>query len=167
MKPARAQGFSLVELMLILVVLAVLAAVAAPSLGKLSSSRENVAATRLRSALIHAQLWAMSSGNATWVDFDASTESATVFVEDPTQPGKSNRVALIDPLTQAAMSIEIDFGGAGIQSVDIGSTNEVHFDAYGAPHNANGTALTTAGIINLNGGIRLTITPNTGLILIN
>ena len=152
---------------MIMVVLSILSGVAATSLGGLSSSRQNIAATRIRSALIHAQLWAMSSSNETWVNFDVGNDRVSVFVEDPANPGKGHRVALLDPLTRTAMSVEVGFGAAGIQGVDFDSTNEVHFDAFGIPHDADGDALTSDGIVSINGGITVRVTPNTGLISVD
>jgi len=150
-----------------MVVVGILSGIAATSLSGLSTSRQDVAVTRLRSALIHAQLWAQGSGKPTWMVFDAANDRATLFREDPNQPGKANRMAMLDPLTRAPMVLQLGLDGAGITSVSFGATNEVHFDALGLPHDANGTPLTADGLVGITGGNTVRVTRNTGLVSVD
>ena len=102
----QATGFTLTELALTLVVVAILSGVAATSLSGLASARQNVAATRIRTALVYAQEWARGSHNKTWVAFDVASDLISVFVENPSNPGKANRLTLSDPLTRSAMTLQ-------------------------------------------------------------
>ena len=117
---ARRDGFTLIELVVSMSVLALLAGVAVASLSGLATSRQNVAASRIRTTLIYAQEWAMGSANDTWVTFDVSNDLVSVFVEDPANPGKASRLTMTDPLTRAAMTLQLGTDGVGITSASIG-----------------------------------------------
>lgn len=162
-----ARGFTLIELTLILIAIPILSVVSVTSLSGLTTSRQNVAATQVRTALIYAQQWAIGSGNDTWVLFDAATDLVSVFVEDPANPGKANRLEMPDPLTRQPMTLQLGVDGAGIESVSIGSTSEVQFDALGVPYDANASLLTADGTVGVTGGLTVRITRNTGLITID
>lgn len=163
----RSVGFTLTELVVILAVIGLLAGAALPSLSGLSDARGNVAASRVRSALVFAQEWAMASTVSTWVAFDAADETAAVYVEDAANPGKANRVALTDPLSRTAMVVRLGDAGQGIDAVDFGATNEVQFDASGSPFDAGGTPLATDGTVTMAGGAVVRVTRNTGLVTID
>lgn len=155
------------ELLVMMVVVAILSGVAATSLSGLTSSQQDVAVTRARSALIHAQLWAIGSGTSTWVAFDTANDKVSVFCEDPSNLGKSNRIALLDPLSRNPIEIQLDRNATGIQSAAFGATSEVQFDALGIPHNANGVLLTSDGLVNFEGNIGLRVVRNTGFITVD
>ncbi|MGB0951609.1 MAG: pilus assembly FimT family protein [Planctomycetota bacterium] len=163
MKKAQ-HGFSLVELMLMLTVIGILSGVAVASLNGLTSSQQDVAAARVRSAVIHAQLWAISTGDSTWVQFDAGSDLVRLYCEDEGNPGKANRVAMLDPLTRSAMEIHLGNDSSGITSVDFDTTAEVQFDAQGLPYDADGALLTSDGVVGFTGGATLRVTRNTGYI---
>lgn len=162
--PQRASGFTLTELAMVLVVVALLSGMAVTSLSGLGSARQNVAATRVRTALVHAQEWAMGSHNTTWVAFDTASDLASVFVENPANPGKPNRVALSDPLTRSAMSIQFGSDGVGIEAVDFNGTAEVQFDSSGSPADALGNPLAVDGTVQVSGGGTVRVTRTTGLV---
>lgn len=164
---AVAAGFTLIELAVTLVVLATLAGMAVGSLDGLSSSRRDVAATRVRAVLIYAQEWARGSNDDTWVAFDPGSDLVSLYVEDPANPGKANRLALADPLTRGAMALQLGQDGVGIESADFGGTSEVAFDPLGVPYDANGLALSTDGTVVLTGGGALRVTRHTGLVTID
>ena len=159
-------GFTLIELTLILIAIPILSVVSVVSFSGLRSSRQDVAATRVRAALIYAQQWAVGSGNDTWVLFDSAKDQVSVFVEHPKMPGRADRLQMSDPLTRGPMTIQLGLDGAGIESVDIGATSEVQFDSLGVPHNAKGAALATDGTVGLTGQLTVRITKNTGLITV-
>jgi prepilin-type N-terminal cleavage/methylation domain-containing protein len=164
---ARGRGFTLIEVMIVMIVIGILSGLAMTSLNGLTTAGQNVAAIRIRTALSHAQLWAMSSGNNTWVAFDVPNERVSVFVEDPLQPGKANRLPMADPLTRSAMTVQLGTDSGGLLSAAIGATTEVEFDNSGIPYNANGVALTADGTIGVSGGLTIRVTQNTGLITID
>jgi prepilin-type N-terminal cleavage/methylation domain-containing protein len=162
-----ARGFTLTELVVVLVLTSVLAGVSVTSLNGLGSSRQNVAATRVRTAMVYAHEWAMDSGNDTWVAFDTTNDLVSVFVEDPGNPGKAGRLAMTDPLTHSPMTIQLGADGAGVDSADLGGTDEVHFDTLGIPRDSAGTILAADGTVGITGGITLRVTKNTGLVTVD
>ena len=155
------------ELVVVLVVVAILAGMAVTSLSALTTSRQNVAATRIRTALIYAQEWAMGTNNDTWVAFDVAGDLVSVFVEDPSNPGKANRLTMTDPLTRSAMSLQLGANGVGIESAGLGGTSEVQFDPSGIPYDANGAILTADGTVGVTGGRTVRVTKNTGLVTVD
>ena len=163
----RTGGFTLTELAILLTVVALLTGAAAPSLSGLGQARQDVAATRVKTALIYAQEWAIGSNNDTWVAFNVGGDLISVYVEDPGNPGKANRLALADPLTRSAMTLQLGSGGVGLTSASIGSTSEVQFDSEGTPYNADGLKLTSDGTVGITGGDTVRVTRNTGLITID
>jgi prepilin-type N-terminal cleavage/methylation domain-containing protein len=160
-------GFTLTELVTTLTVVLLLAVMAVPSLSGLAGARENVAAIRVRTVLAFAQEWASASGNATWVAFDTAADRATVYVENPSNPGKANRLAMTDPLTRSAMVLQLGESGVGLESADFGGTVEVHFDSLGRPRDANGVLLSADGTVGITGGGVVRVTRNTGLVTVD
>lgn len=161
-------GFTLIELVAVVAVAGVLAVVAAPSLANLGAAREDLAASRVRALLAFAQETAMASNTDTWVAFDTSAETATAWVEDAANPGKANRVALLDPLTRAQLVVTLGQAGhPGLSSADFGSTTEVQFDQDGVPYGAAGVALTADGTAQLDGGTTIRVRKTTGLVTVD
>jgi len=163
----EARGFTLVELVMTLVVVSILGVMAVTSLDGLTSSRQNVAATRIKAVLIFAQEWAMGSGNDTWVDFDEGSNLVSVYVEDASNPGRGNRLAMADPLTRSAMTIQLGTDGVGLEAVEFGGDEEVRFDQFGAPYDEDGDALSADGTVGLTGGGTIRVTKNTGLVTVD
>lgn len=161
------RGHTLIELTMVVTIVGVLASATVISLRGLDATRQNLAAVRIRSALVYAQETAMSSDADTWVVFDESTEQVSVFVEDPANPGSANRLALADPLTRKAMTLSLSDSGAGIESADFGGTLEVQFDQSGLPYDEHGDALTDDGTVTVTGGGVVRVTRNTGLISVD
>ncbi len=109
----------------------------------------------------------MGSNNDTWVAFDVATDLVSVFVEDPNNPGKANRLPMTDPLTRSAMSLQLGADGAGIESADLGGTTEVQFDSLGIPYDTNAVPLSADGTIGVTGGGTVRVTRNTGLVTVD
>ena len=162
-----AAGFTLVELATVVTMLALLAGMGVASLNWLGSARQNVTATRVRTTLVYAQEWALGSGNRTWVAFDVPNDLVTVHVEDPDNPGRTNRLTMTDPLTRAPMTLQLGADGVGIVSVDMGTTDEVEFDWLGVPHDANGDPLPADGTVVLTGGGSVRVTRETGFVTVD
>lgn len=160
-------GFTLTELALTLVVVGILSGAAVTSLSGLASARQNVAATRVRTALVYAQEWAMGSHNRTWVAFDTSSELLSVYVENPSSPGKANRVALSDPLSRSAMTVQLGSDGVGIDTANFGGTTEVQFDSSGSAFDSDGTALAADGAVGITGGGVILVNKSTGLVTVD
>jgi prepilin-type N-terminal cleavage/methylation domain-containing protein len=162
----RGAGFTLTELAMTLVVIGILSGVAVTSLSGLAAARQDVTATRVRTALVHAQEWAKGTNNDTWVAFDVASDLVSLYVEDPANPGKANRQALKDPLTRSAMTLQLGSVGVGIDSVAFGSTTEVQFEPSGTPRDANGNLLAADGTVGVTGRV-IRVTKGTGLISID
>lgn len=160
-------GFTLTELTMVLLVVSILAGMAVTSLSSLSSASENVAAARIRTALVFAQEWAMGTGNDTWAAFDVGSDLVSIYVEDPGNPGKANRLAMTDPLTRSAMTLQLGASGVGLVSVSMGSTTEVQFDSSGIPYDSNGVILSADGTVGVTGGGTVRVTKNTGLVTVD
>ena len=150
-----------------LTVIGLLSGLAVGSLDGLQGSRQDIAATRVRSMLVYAQGWARDSGNDTWVAFDTGANLVSAFVEDPANPGSANRLTLADPLDRKAMTLALGSDGVGLTSVSFGGTDEVHFDELGAPHDELGSALAADGTVVLSGSRTVRVTRNTGLVTID
>ncbi|MFT5052293.1 MAG: prepilin-type N-terminal cleavage/methylation domain-containing protein [Chlamydiales bacterium] len=166
-KRSLAAGFTLVELVVTMLVVAILSGASVLSLSGLAATQQNVAASRVRTAMIFAQEWAMGSSNDTWVSFDLGADLVSVFVDDPSNPGKAGRLAMIDPLTRGAMTVQLGGAGVGLEAASFGSTTEVQFDADGAPFDADGSTLSADGTVSVTGGIVLRVTRNTGLVTVD
>ena len=160
-------GFTLIELTMILVVVSVLAGMAVTSLSSFTSSRQNVAAARIRTALVFAQEWALGTGNDTWAAFDVGSDLVSLYVEDPGNPGKANRLTLTSPLTRSAMTLQLGDSGVGLASVSMGGTTEVQFDSSGIPYDTNGVILSADGTVGVTGGGTVRVTKNTGLVTVD
>lgn len=162
---------------MVMAVLAILAGVAIPSLAGLGRTREDAGATRIRSALIHAQTWAMDAGTFTWVEFHAGHDTVTAYrdsgaaapgaaVTAPAVPDLSGRVPLPDPLTRTDLLFDLGAAGLDVTTIDLGGGREVMFDLLGRPHRRNGQPFTQDGTIQLAGGPVVRIARTTGLVTI-
>jgi len=167
-KESERTAFTLIELVTVMVILGIVAiVVAGPTLSLLDSMRSSAAAARLTADIRYTQRVALGSGLRTWVSFDATTEQYSLFVEDPANPGKANRVAAVNPLDLTTNAVQFGsgpFANVGISSVDINSTTELEFDSFGEPYDANGVALTSAGTVVLTGNVAVQVSPVGGLV---
>lgn len=162
-----AAGFTLTELTLVMAVLATLAGMAMASLGWVASAAESVALARIRSALVFAQEWAQGTSHSTWVAFDVAADTVSVYVEDPANPGKANRLSMMDPLTRSPMELTLGAYGVGIDSALLGAGAEVEFDGEGAPRDAAGAPWGADGTVVVTGGGTVRVTRGTGLVTID
>jgi len=157
------RGFTLVELVVVMVVIGVLGSGAIASMNGLDGARQDLDATRIRAVLVHAQCWAMSSGNPTWVEFDAGTTSVSAYVEDPSNPGYAGRTALLDPLTRAPLALTL---GTVVTATDLGGGDEVRFGPDGVPYDLSVVALSADGTVTLAGGRVVRVARGTGMVSI-
>ncbi|MBC8405209.1 MAG: type II secretion system protein [Planctomycetes bacterium] len=160
---AHVDGFTLIELTIVMVLLVILSGAAVTSIHGLKASQENVAATRVRTVLVHAQRWAMGSGNNTYAVVDVANDLIQVFVDDPSKPGKKFRQPLSDPLTRSPMVLQLGADGVGIVAISLDG-NELWFNAAGAPSDSKGALLVDDFTLSLTGGSIVSVTKNTGLV---
>ena len=163
---ARA-GFTLVELVLVLLLVVILSGLAVPSLSGLSQAKANVTATRVRSLVVFAQQWAIGTDRPTWVGYDPATQQLNAFQARAVNTAFAWRVALNDPLTHAALSIDLTelFGAKDPIQDYYGSSNlTLKFDPTGAPVDSSDVPLKDDVLIPLSDGIGVRIRAGTGLI---
>ncbi len=165
---ATRPGFTLYELVTVMVVVAIVAvAVGGPTLGHLAAIRARAAAARIAADMAFVQRYAMSSRLRTWADFDPSQNRYTLYAENPSLPGKANRLRLSHPATQTDDDVQLNtglFAGVSFASVSFGGTDEIEFDSFGVPRDGNSSALSTDGVLTLSSGATLTVRPLTGLV---
>jgi prepilin-type N-terminal cleavage/methylation domain-containing protein len=161
-------GFTLYELVTVMVVVAIVAvAVGGPTLAHLAAIRARAAAARIAGDMAFVQRYARSSRLRTWAVFDPNQNRYALYAENPTLPGKANRLRLTHPATQSADDVLLNtgpFAGVSITSVSFGGTDEIEFDSFGLPRDGNSSALSTDGVLTLSSGATLTVRPLTGLV---
>ena len=160
-------GFTLVELVMVLAVMGILASLAIPVLGRVGQIRSATVLNRVVVHLRTMQARAMSTHRRTWVVFNATANLYQAYIEDPDTPGKANRIAAIDPLTQDALSVQLDegfFAGVDLTAVDFNGGAEIGFDNLGVPYDIAEVALTAQGSLSFSGGDVVTVDPQTGYV---
>jgi len=135
--------------------MAIVAAVAAPGLMSNTNTRVYHAAHDLAIHIKLARDLAVATQCHTWVDFDTALETYSVYIEDPDNPGRGNRVYATHPADGGDFTVQLDSGsyaGVTIQSASFGGRAEVEFDWSGTPYNGLAAALTSDGTVVLAGG---------------
>lgn len=115
----RRRGFTLIELVVVTTVVAVLAAISIPKLLSFNARRVYIAAHELASHIKLARDTAMATQRRTWVDFDTSADSYSVYIEDPDDPGRGNRLWMTHPVTGGNFQVILgsgDAAGVGLAS---------------------------------------------------
>ena len=159
-------GWTLFQVVVAIVVMGVLFVAAMPTY-RIDSKRVDSAARRLQSDMRYAQQLAMSTRRHTWVTLDVNNETYRLYIEDPAQLGKANRIAVTDPVDRSDFVVVLDTGeysGVGIVSADFDSNSEVEFDSVGMPMDGDGTALSGVGTVTLTGGRQVLVEPNSGAV---
>ena len=113
------------------------------------------------------QRMALGSGLRTWVVVDAANNRYSLYVEDPANPGKAGRQAVVHPLDQNTNAVQFGtgpFANVSITGVDFNSTAELEYDSFGVPYDAAGAALTAVGRVTLSGGTAVEVNPVGGFV---
>src|SRR5262249_29630537 len=144
-------AFTLIEMAAVMTIIAILAvAVGGPTMSYISTQRSRWASARVATDLTYLQRLAMNSRRRTWASFDVANNRYTLYVEDPANPGKSNRMTLANPLTGANGAVQLgsgDFSGASFSTVSFNSGSELEFSSRGRPYDSSSSILTSDGSI--------------------
>ncbi len=130
------QGFTLIEVVVVVIILAIVAAMVLPSIGSTGDLRSRSAARMMMADLEFAQSQAIVTQVPITVTFDTSGNSYRVSNASGT---------LIHPITKNAYVINLGqtrgMNDVTIASADFGSTQAVTFDSLGAPDNSGAVSV--------------------------
>ena len=147
MTPPRPNGFTLVELVVVITLVGILSWLAYPSIGAIGEIRLDAAARRVASDLRYAQNRAIGSRTVHGVRFDVGAGRYTVYaantgsaVVNPADRGKSLVVSF------ASLA---ETRGVSIESASFGATPAVTYDYYGVPRDSAGAELRSPGRVVL------------------
>lgn len=163
----RAEGFTLVELALVIAILGILAWVAYPKVAVIGDIRLDAAARRVASDLRYAQNRAIGTRTVHGLHFEPSAGRYTVYAPTPGTP-------LPDPGDRArALRVvfdqKIEYRGVEITSASFGATPAVSFDFFGVPRDSGGTDLASPGRVVLSyqgASDTVEVAPGTGKVTI-
>ena len=162
--PASEDGFTVIEIMLVVVIIAIVAMVAIPMMTSAAGIQIKSAANIIAADLEYAKSMAIAKQRIYKVVFDASTE--TYWIEDAG--------VIIDHPVRKGFPYVINFSGdSRLNKVDIVSANfdstvEVSFDYLGSPYNGSDNPL-NSGVITLAAeatNMTVTVEPVTGFVTI-
>ena len=157
-KSGRRNGFTLVELVLIMLVLAVIAAAVIPRIGDTAAMRMSATARKVQSDIALAQSLAMTGGQRYRVYFNLAPAPAAGYAvvndaDGDANWGEAGEFAR-DPVDGASLSVTLNVGNyAGVTISAVGFAGSfVEFDTLGRPYSAAGllagagpTSVTMAG----------------------
>lgn len=161
-------AFTMIELVTVIAILGIVAVfVGGPTLSYVDAIRARTAASRLSGDIRYLQRTALSAGLRTWIVFSTADNNYRLYVEDPANPGKANRLPAMHPLDQSTGAVQFGSGpfiNVAITSVSINGTSELEFDTFGVPYDANGIPLPNSGTISLSSGTSVIVRPVGGLV---
>jgi prepilin-type N-terminal cleavage/methylation domain-containing protein len=168
----KLNGFTLVELIVVVVIISIAAVLAVPMLSSASSLQVKSAATMVAADLEYAKNMAISRQQNYAVIFDVTNSSYQIQAE--TSPGTWEVVT--HPITPSK-SFVIDFAAEShvdsvtISSVDFNSNQTITFDYLGAPYSgqSTGAGLNGSGQISLQAdsySMTINVEPITGYVTI-
>lgn len=146
------QGFTLIEILVVLVILGIAAAMVVPRITGMGDMQASGAARILLADMQYAQNEAIVTQKDVTVTFNTGNGSYVLSNTDGTLTHPLNKTPFVTALPSMA-------GYRNIQmlSANFGGTNRVTFDSMGSPDNGGQVVLSADG-----NGYRLTLAPVTG-----
>lgn len=163
----RQRGFTTFEFVIVMVVAAILSASVLPTLRYLRSMQADTGASTVVRDLRFAQTLAMTARLRTWVSFDPSSETYSIYIESAPNVGRAGRIRVTDPLLQDPLTRDLRSlfaGHSDLATVSVGGGTEVQFDELGVPYNGSDVALTSSGSIVFESGRVVEIHDETGYV---
>lgn len=163
---ARARGFTLIELVIVIVAIGILSATAMIGIGARAQHSVTAQADQFRRALSHLQLLAISQGGRLQLKVEAGSYTVCDAAKLTCAWATKDDDALADPATGEKFSIRLDDGA---QFTTIPGTGTYYFDSLGRPVQASTGAALVVGptTFKLNGvgrtpAVTVTVLPITG-----
>ena len=150
--------------------MSILAVTAAPFFIHTMGQRLSAASHDLAIHLKLARDMAVATQRTTWVEFDTGLDTYTVYIENPSSPGRANRLNATHPTEGGNFVVSLGTGTSNrlsISSADFRGRAEVEFSGSGAPGNGNDQPLTSDGSVTLAGGEQtrtVYVSPSTGYV---
>jgi len=160
----KRQGFTVIEILIVMVIIAIAAAMVIPLASSGASMQIRSAANTIAADLEYAKSMAISRGQNFSVAFDNTTESYSIKNQDGN---------VISHPVKKGFDYIIDFRNGRLSKVDIvdaafDGTGEIKFDYLGSPYNGSNNPL-NSGVISLQAGsatATVNVEPVTGFISI-
>jgi len=163
---ARAGGFTIIEVLIVVVIIGVAAAIAVPMMSSAGSMQLRAAASMVAADMEYAKSMAISRGQFYAVVFNATADSYEI--QD------ASGVVIAHPVKKG-FDYEIDFRNDGrvdrvdLVSASFNATATVKFDYLGSPYDGGNNAL-NSGLVTLQAGSAtktVSVEPVTGFISVS
>jgi prepilin-type N-terminal cleavage/methylation domain-containing protein len=167
----RPQGFTIIELVMVIAILALLAVFAIASTVDMEPMRQFMAARKIQSDIRYAQSLAATIQKWTRIDFNAAADTYSLNIEDT--PGSWS--VATDPLTKEDFTVQLnsgEFQNIAITQVYFNAANRsLAFDEWGNPHSydvGSGTSndLNNPASVTITGPNVVTVERGTGRVYI-
>lgn len=171
---ARRDGFTLIELVIIMLILVIVAAAVIPSIGDTTGMRMSATARKVQSDIAFAQSLAMTGGQRYRVYFNLAPAPAAGYAVVNNTDGDANwgeaGEFARDPVGGGTLSVTLntgDYAGVTISAVGF-SGSFVEFDTLGRPYDNLGL-LAAGNTVTMAGGSAtqtVTVTQQTGRVTV-
>lgn len=161
------KGFTLLELVAIILLLGILTVVAVTRIGTISDFSGEAALNRVKADLKYIREFAINNSCRTRVSYNTAgntSYTAAKYISSSWQD-------MVDPTTNTSPFIitlnQGPYTGIKITSVNFDGQNTIEFDSIGRPYSYDGisaTLLLNDGLMNLTGGLSISVTADTGRI---
>ncbi|MFC1855441.1 prepilin-type N-terminal cleavage/methylation domain-containing protein [Thermodesulfobacteriota bacterium] len=144
-------GFTLIEITLLIIIISIIAAYAYPRFSAVSDIQLNSALDRLKSDVYYAQELSMTTRTNCGI-FVVNSGSYRIYKDGNTA------MPALDPATFSNYEITLD---SAITIATTAAGAKIEFDNFGVPYDGNGVLVSEVQVI-LNGSKILKISPQTG-----